>query len=51
MNANDLKARTKKFAKTVILLADKLPNKRVGWTITDQIVRSSTSVAANYRAV
>ena len=28
-----------------------LPSDRIGWTITDQIVRSSTSIAANYRAV
>ncbi|WP_375585045.1 four helix bundle protein [Cyclobacterium xiamenense] len=28
-----------------------LPNNRIGWTITDQIIRSSISVAANYRAV
>ena len=28
-----------------------LPNNRVGWTFTDHIVRSSTSVAANYSAV
>lgn len=28
-----------------------MPNNRIGRTITDQIIRSSTSVAANYRAV
>jgi len=28
-----------------------LPNNRVGWTFTDHIVCSSTSVAANYSAV
>jgi four helix bundle protein len=51
MNSNQLKIRTKKFAKEIIHLVNDLPNNRVGWTITDQIVRSSTSVAANYRAV
>ena len=34
----------------VIKLAGKLPNNRVGWTFSDQIIRSSSSVAANYRA-
>ncbi len=32
------------------MLADLLPNNRVGWTFCDQIVRSSTSSASNYRA-
>lgn len=51
MNNTDLKNRTKKFALTIIKLAEVLPNHRVGWTFTDQIIRSYTSVAANYRAV
>lgn len=50
MKGDDLKHRTKKFALAVIKLAEQLPHKRVGWTFTDQLVRSSTSVAANYRA-
>ncbi|UXX79146.1 four helix bundle protein [Reichenbachiella carrageenanivorans] len=51
MNKTDLQHRTKKFALEIIKLAEHLPNNRVGWTFTDQIVRSPTSVAANYRAV
>lgn len=51
MNSEDLKKRTKEFAKAVIRLAEKLPNNRVRRTISDQMIRSSTSVAANYRAV
>lgn len=51
MHREDLKQRTKTFAKNIIRLAQSLPNNRVGWTITDQIIRSATSVAANYRAV
>ena len=51
MNKIELQKRTKKFALSIIKLAANLPNNRVGWTFTDQIVRSSTSVAANYRAV
>ena len=43
--------RTKQLALAIIKLTELLPNNRVGWTFTDQIVRSSTSVAANYRAV
>ncbi len=43
--------RTKQLALAIIKLSEQLPNNRVGWTFTDQIVRSSTSVAANYRAV
>jgi four helix bundle protein len=50
MKGEDLKQRSKKNALAVIKLAEKLPNNRVGWTFTDQIVRSSTSIAANYRA-
>lgn len=51
MNSKELQHRTKRFALEIIKLAEHLPNNRVGWTFTDQIVRSSTSVAANYRAV
>lgn len=50
MTSEELKKRTKKHALAIIKLANDLPNNRVGWTFTDQIVRSSTSVAANYRA-
>jgi four helix bundle protein len=50
MKGEDLKQRSKKNALAVIKLAEQLPNNRVGWTFCDQIVRSSTSVAANYRA-
>jgi four helix bundle protein len=51
MNSKELQHRTKRFALEIIKLAEHLPNNRVGWTFTDQIVRSSTSIAANYRAV
>lgn len=50
MTSEELKNRTKKHALAIIKLVNELPNNRVGWTFTDQIVRSSTSVAANYRA-
>lgn len=51
VDSKELQIRTKKFALDIIKLVANLPNNRVGWTFTDQIVRSSTSVAANYRAV
>jgi len=51
MNSKELQQRSKNFAPAIIRLVAHLPNNRVGWTFTDQIVRSSTSVAANYRAV
>lgn len=50
MTQKELQNRTKKFAIDIIKLADGLPNKQIGWTITNQIIRSATSVAANYRA-
>jgi four helix bundle protein len=46
----DLKARTKQFALRVMKMVDALPRTIQGRTIAKQIIRSSTSVAANYRA-
>jgi four helix bundle protein len=51
MNSTELKNRTKKFALSIIELIEKLPNSISGRTISNQIVRSGTSVGANYRAV
>ena len=48
---NQLQNRTKKFAIEIIKLSKQLPNESVGWTLTNQIIRSATSVGANYRAV
>ena len=45
-----IKKRTKHIGLEVIQLIDELPNKPSGWAIAKQIVRSSTSVGANYRA-
>ncbi len=50
MNPEVMKDRTKKFAKQIILLCRKLPKNREGNLIGNQIFRSSTSVASNYRA-
>ena len=50
MNAEELKERTKQFALSVMHLVDALPKSIKGRTIANQVIRSGTSVAANYRA-
>lgn len=50
MNSKELKARTKKFAHNCVKIAAELPNSQLGRHIAGQLNRSSTSVAANYRA-
>ena len=47
---DELRRRTKQFAIQVIRLSGELPNTSAAWVIERQILRSSTSVAANYRA-
>ncbi|MBY0456934.1 MAG: four helix bundle protein [Gemmataceae bacterium] len=47
---NNLRSRTKKFALRIIKLVDALPNTRAGDVIGKQLLRSATSVGANYRA-
>ena len=49
--AAELKLRTKKFAINVIHLVRSLPYNRESKIIGDQLLRSATSVGANYRAV
>ena len=44
-------ARTKQFALRILKLADALPKTRSANAVANQIVRSGTSVAANYRAL
>jgi four helix bundle protein len=51
MNENEMKERTKTFALRILKLADALPATHSGNTIANQIVRSGSSVAANYRAL
>ena len=46
----DLRERTNRFAIEVIRFCRKLPNNAEGWVIGKQLLRSGTSVAANYRA-
>jgi four helix bundle protein len=47
---NDLKERTQKFALFVIHLVEKLPRNQPAVIIGKQLIRSGTSVGANYRA-
>lgn len=50
MNKNDLINRTKYFAHNCVKLGLDLPKSCLGNHIKDQLIRCSTSVAANYRA-
>ena len=50
MKPDDLKERTKQFALRVMHLCDALPKSMKALAIGHQILRSATSVAANYRA-
>ncbi len=43
----NLKERCYKLSLEIIALTDNLPNKRSAWVITDQLIRSTTSVGAN----
>jgi len=44
---SDLKERCYQFSLQIIALTDSLPNKRSAWIITDQLIRSATSIGAN----
>lgn len=50
MDSEELKKRTKQFGLRVIRLVDALPNNQLGRVIGNQLLRSGTSVGANYRA-
>ena len=50
MNEHELKARTKQFALRVMKLVAAFPKNMEGQTIANQLIRSGTSVGANYRA-
>ncbi|HLN55100.1 MAG TPA: four helix bundle protein [Bacteroidales bacterium] len=49
MTKDELKERTRRFALTIIRLVDELPTTKAGNAIGSQLIRSGTSVAANYR--
>ncbi len=50
MTTQELKERTMEFAVRILKLVDALPKTTAGKTVSNQIARSGTSVAANYRA-
>jgi four helix bundle protein len=50
MDASEMKDRTKAFAINVARLTQKLPENAINRVYINQIVKSSSSVGANYRA-
>jgi len=50
MTQEQMKQRTKRFALRIIKLANSLPNTLAANTIGKQLLRSGTSVGANYRS-
>ena len=50
MNADELKKRTKQFGLRTIRLVESLPKAKTTTVIGNQLLRSATSVGANYRA-
>lgn len=51
MNKQELIRRTREFARRVFKLIERLPRGQASQVITYQLMKSSSSVAANYRAV
>lgn len=50
MDSNELKDRTKRFALRILKLVAALPDTVQGRSVGGQLVRSGTSVGANYRS-
>jgi len=50
MNREELQLRTKQFALRIVKLSSAMPTSVAGRAIASQIVRSGTSVGANYRS-
>lgn len=51
MNKEELIARTRRFAVLVFKLCERFPRSQSGKVVTYQLLKASSSVAANYRAV
>ena len=51
MDKNELLRRTKEFSIRVFKLVEKLPKSKASEVVAFQLLKSSSSVAANYRAV
>ena len=50
MTEKELKNRTRKFAVDILNFVDQLPTRRSAQIIANQLGRSASSIAANYRA-
>ncbi len=50
MNTEEIKKRTKQFGLRCIKVVESLPNTRTGEVLGKQLLRSATSVGANYRS-
>ncbi len=50
MDSEEMKRRTKQFAINVGVLTQGLPDSQINRAYNNQIIRSSSSVGANYRA-
>jgi four helix bundle protein len=50
VDREELKARTKAFAVRVVKMTEALPRTRAADIVARQVIRSATSVGANYRA-
>jgi four helix bundle protein len=50
MTPEELKGRTKEFAMAVLEVVDAMPNRISARVLANQVARSATSVAANYRS-
>ncbi|HTC00612.1 MAG TPA: four helix bundle protein [Ferruginibacter sp.] len=50
MNPKELESRLRAFAYRIVNVCDALPKKKISKVIEDQLLRSSFSAAANYRA-
>jgi four helix bundle protein len=51
MTREEMKARTKSYANRIVKLCEAMPDRWVARTLGLQLLRSGTSVGANYRAV
>jgi four helix bundle protein len=49
MTRSEMEARTKKFAIAVIRFVDKVPTSKATQLMSSQLLRSATSIGANYR--
>lgn len=45
--STDVKIRAYKFSLRIIVFVNQLPNKRAFWSMSDQLLRSTTSIGAN----